>query len=114
MFTNLKNYLCIFSTLSSSLNSLSGVIYNDFVRKFSKKSFTEKTSVTIIKVIVVIEGIWCTSMVFVIQYLGEILPLATAITGLMDGPSLGLYTLGICFPQVDSTVIEVRTYLISN
>ena len=68
---------------------------------------------TIMKVIVVIEGIWCTSMIFVIQYLGEILPLAIAITGLIDGPSLGLYTLGICFPQVDSTVTEFCTYLLS-
>ena len=66
---------------------------------------------TIMKVIVVIEGIWCTSMIFVIQYLGEILPLAIAITGLIDGPSLGLYTLGICFPQVDSTVTEANTHI---
>ncbi|XP_063913240.1 sodium-coupled monocarboxylate transporter 1-like [Zophobas morio] len=43
---------------------------------------------------------------YVEQYLGEILPLAVAITGLIDGPSLGLYILGICFPQVDSTVTE--------
>ncbi|CAH1367547.1 unnamed protein product, partial [Tenebrio molitor] len=90
------------STISSTLNSLSGVIYKDFISQFSKRQFTEKSAVFILKLIVVIEGVLCTSLVLLIEHLGQIIPLCISLSGIVNGPLLGLFTLGVLFPKVNA------------
>ncbi|CAH1367560.1 unnamed protein product [Tenebrio molitor] len=90
------------STISSSLNSLSGVIYGDFVSKLSRRQFTEESALFILKLIVVVEGVVITSLVLLIEHLGEIIPLSNRLTGMVYGPILGLFTLGVLFPKVNA------------
>ncbi|CAH1367543.1 unnamed protein product [Tenebrio molitor] len=90
------------STISSTLNSLSGVIYKDFISQFSRRQFTEKSAVFILKLIVVIEGVLCTSLVLLIEHLGQIVPLCISLSGIVNGPLLGLFTLGILFPKINA------------
>jgi sodium-coupled monocarboxylate transporter 8/12 len=94
----------LFSTISSTLNSLSGVIYKDFISQFSRRQFTEKSAVFILKLIVVIEGVLCTSLVLLIEHLGQIVPLSISLSGIVCGPVLGLFTLGILFPKINAKV----------
>jgi sodium-coupled monocarboxylate transporter 8/12 len=55
--------------------------------------------------IVVIEGILCTSLVLLVEQLGEIIPLATRLSGMAYGPLVGLFTLGVLFPKINAKVL---------
>lgn len=91
------------STLSASLNCLAGTMYEDFISKIIGH-VEEKTTTYILKLLVVITGVVCTALVFVIEHLGGILPLAISLGGVTAGPLLGMFTLGILFPRVTSKV----------
>jgi hypothetical protein len=54
---------------------------------------------------VVIEGVVITSLVLLIEHLGEIIPLSNRLTGMVYGPILGLFTLGVLFPKVNAKVL---------
>jgi Na+/proline symporter len=95
----------LFSTISSCLNSLSGVIYKDFVSKLSRRQFTEQSAVFILKLIVVVEGVIITSLVLLIEHLGELIPLSNRLSGMVYGPLLGLFTLGVLFPKINAKVL---------
>lgn len=72
--------------------------------KFVPSGTSEKSASNTLKLIVVITGIVCTALVFVIEHLGGILALTFALGSLTAGPMLGLFTLGMLFPRVNSKV----------
>ncbi|KAJ3644034.1 hypothetical protein Zmor_022690 [Zophobas morio] len=90
------------SSMSSNLNALSGVIYKDVAYLFLKKKLSDKSSSGTLKVIVLVVGTLCTCLVFTIGLLGEIFSISLLLLGLAEGPLLGLFTLGILFPQANS------------
>ncbi|XP_044269102.1 sodium-coupled monocarboxylate transporter 2-like [Tribolium madens] len=90
------------STLSATLNCLAGTIYEDFISKFMHKRITQKTASNILKIIVVITGVACTALVFVIEHMGGLLKLAIGLGGVTNGPLLGLFTLGMIFPRANA------------
>lgn len=98
-------FLEINSSLSTNLNSLAGTLYEDFVIQWMPKNSTEKTHSNMLKLLVVILGVICTSMVYVVQHLGGILPLAIALTAIPAGPLLGLFVLGVLIPRANSKVL---------
>ncbi|CAH1376540.1 unnamed protein product, partial [Tenebrio molitor] len=90
------------STMSSILNSLSGVIYKHCIKRFFKNNPSEKTVSNVLKLIVVISGALCTCLVFLIEHLGEIVSLTTSFIGITNGPLLGMFTLGVLFPRANA------------
>ncbi|XP_017772838.1 PREDICTED: sodium-coupled monocarboxylate transporter 2-like [Nicrophorus vespilloides] len=90
------------STLSALLNCLSGSIYEDFVSPFMPKDITQLRISNILKLIVVIVGVVCTLMVFVVERMGSILPLQFSLVGITSGPLLGLFSLGMLFPLANT------------
>lgn len=52
-----------------------------------------------------VAGIVCTLMVYVIEHLGGILQISMSFNGICTGPLLGIFTLGVLFPQASSKVI---------
>lgn len=91
------------STLSACLNCVAGTLYEDFVSKFVG-DVQEKTAAYILKILVVVTGLLCMSLVYLIEHLGGILPLAIGLGGITTGPLLGLFTLGLLFPRASSRV----------
>lgn len=67
-------------------------------------STTEQTASNILKLIVLVVGILCAALIYVVEHLGGILPLSIALVGVCAGPSLGLFTLGILVPRCNSKV----------
>lgn len=65
---------------------------------------TEQTASNLLKVIVLIVGIICAILVYVVEHMGGILPLSIALVGICAGPSLGLFSLGILVPRCKSKV----------
>lgn len=71
------------------------------------ESTTEQTASNILKLIVLIVGVICAALVYVVEQLGGILPLSIAFVGICAGPSLGLFSLGILVPRCNSKVSGV-------
>lgn len=104
---NTKSYtiqLC--STLSANLNSFAAIFYKDCIAKFVSPNITEKAASNILKLIVVVTGIICICLVFIVERLGGILPLSIALGGVALGPSMGMFSLGMLVPRSNSKVIS--------
>lgn len=93
-----------FSTLSTSLNSLAGTIYTDIYKEFRPQEVSEKFASNMMKVLVIINGTIAVFLVFVVEKFGSILEMAVKFCGITFGPLLGLFTLGMMFPQANKKV----------
>ncbi|XP_017769962.1 PREDICTED: sodium-coupled monocarboxylate transporter 2-like [Nicrophorus vespilloides] len=90
------------STLSAAMNALSCTIYNDFVAVYMPPEYPQKKVGNILKLIVVLVGIICTVLVFIIEQLGSILPLVVSLPSISAGPLIGLFLVGMLVPSVNS------------
>lgn len=91
------------STMSTSMNTLSGTIYDDFVKPQFK--FKESTASSVIKGMVVFIGILCLMLVFVVEKLGSVFSLAISVSGVTSGTLLGIFFLGMFSPKINAKVI---------
>nr|XP_015839648.1 PREDICTED: sodium-coupled monocarboxylate transporter 2-like isoform X1 [Tribolium castaneum] len=101
-FTLVGLFCATMSTISSSLNAISGVVYKDFLSRYLKSNITEKTSGKILRVIVVITGIVSMLLILVLQNLGDVLPVAVSGASIGSGPILGVFFLGFLFPKANA------------
>ncbi|XP_014260294.1 sodium-coupled monocarboxylate transporter 2-like isoform X2 [Cimex lectularius] len=90
------------STMSTGLNSLTGVILQDIIRPAVKKPISEGKASFIMKIIVVSLGAFCVAMVFVVEHLGTLIQAGKSLASITAGPLLGLFTLGMLFPWANS------------
>lgn len=82
------------SSMSSSLNTIAGTIYEDFVRHHFPDA-TEKRASDVMKIFVVILGLTMMSLVFVVEKMGQVFRLNFVIAGLFCGTQLGLFSIGM-------------------
>jgi Na+/proline symporter len=66
-------YPSVYSTMSSTLNSLGATLFEDFVRPCLNIKVSDKTSNNVIKLLVVITGAVCVLMVFFVDKVGGII-----------------------------------------
>ncbi|XP_046397672.1 uncharacterized protein LOC124164392 [Ischnura elegans] len=90
------------STMSTGLNAMSGVIFEDFILPLMKEKPTEERSSTIMKIICVVLGVICVAMVFVVENLGAVIQLSASFSGITSGPLLALFALGMFFPWTNT------------
>ncbi|GJQ68439.1 hypothetical protein Trydic_g17025 [Trypoxylus dichotomus] len=90
------------SSLSASLNCMSGAIYHDFIAYFVPKDISQEIVSRYLKIIVVILGIICTILVYLVERLGSLLALTLSISAFSGGPLFGLFTAGMLIPMVHS------------
>lgn len=84
---------------------MAGTIYEDFVKQHMPETTTDKRASDIMKLIVVVLGVLFIILVFAVEYLGALLQLTVILGGIVVGPLLGLFTLGMLVPHVNSKVI---------
>ncbi|XP_041363424.1 sodium-coupled monocarboxylate transporter 2-like [Gigantopelta aegis] len=93
---------CLFSgalsTISSGLNSISAVVLQDVVRKIFFPNMTERTATITSKCLGIAFGLACIGLTYIASLLGGILQAALALYGMIGGPILGIFTLGMLFP----------------
>lgn len=93
---------CLFSgalsTLSSGLNSIAAVILEDCVKLFCFKEMSEMRATFASKILAVVFGFICIGLTYVASLLGSVLQAALALFGVIGGPLLGVFTLGMLFP----------------
>lgn len=86
------------STVSSGVNSLSAVTLEDIVKVYISPNISELWATRCTKVFALVYGILAILLVLVAERLGDVLPAALSIFGMVGGPLLGLFTLGMFFP----------------
>ncbi|XP_064199282.1 sodium-coupled monocarboxylate transporter 1-like [Anguilla rostrata] len=89
------------STVSSSINGLAAVTVEDLVKPYF--SMSEKKLSWISKGLSLVYGALCIGMAGVASMMGGLIQAAVSIFGVIGGPLLGLFTLGILFPSTNST-----------
>lgn len=86
------------SSVSATLNSLSAVTVEDYFKplylKIKKKPWNT-TSAFLSKLIALVYGLICIGGAFVAQFLGGILQASLLLFGVVGGPLLALFTLGM-------------------
>ncbi|XP_043279035.1 sodium-coupled monocarboxylate transporter 1-like [Venturia canescens] len=89
------------STMSASLNTVSGSIYEDFIEPWVAESEAkEAKAAKIMKVTVVVAGLIAGAMVYVVEHMGTVFRMAHSMRSVVDGPLLGLFILGMMVPWV--------------
>ncbi|XP_072174293.1 sodium-coupled monocarboxylate transporter 1-like [Diadema setosum] len=89
------------SSVSSGLNSVAAVTVKDIV-KVIVKDMTDKRETVISKIIATSYGVLCVALALAASQMGPVLQLAITLMGLIGGPLLGVFTLGIFFPWANS------------
>lgn len=82
------------SSMSSSLNTISGSIYEDFIRNHFPNT-SEKRASDIMKTLVVVIGAIILALVFVVERMGQVFRVCFALNGLTAGALFGIFTAGM-------------------
>ncbi|XP_011311839.1 sodium-coupled monocarboxylate transporter 1 [Fopius arisanus] len=91
------------SSLSTGLNSMAAVILEDFVKPWRKNPFSVRAADILMKLTVVVLGIICVGLVFVVEKAGtHVLQLTITMSAIHSGPSLGIFSIGILLPWVNA------------
>lgn len=90
--------------MSGFLNSFAGTVYAIFLKERLAKRGFENEGLTL-KILVVVVGVLSTTLVFLVEKLGQILTLIIGLVGIAYGPLLGIFSLGLFFPTANSKVI---------
>ena len=92
------------STVSSGLNSLAAVCLKDFIASGFNIALSDEKQTILTKVLAVVFGVVGYLAVFMVKYLPGVLEAAFLIFGIVGGPVLGAFTLGMFFPFATSVV----------
>uniref|UniRef100_A0A671WA44 Solute carrier family 5 member 6 n=1 Tax=Sparus aurata TaxID=8175 RepID=A0A671WA44_SPAAU len=108
---------CLFSaalsTISSAFNSLATVTMEDLIKPHFP-AMTEARATLLSKALAMSYGLLCLAMAYLTHLMGDsVLQVALKIFGMVGGPILGLFCLGIFFPWANSTVILMSFFLSS-
>ncbi|CAB3374350.1 Hypothetical predicted protein [Cloeon dipterum] len=91
------------SSMSTMLNSMSGVILQDFIRPlWGQRPLSELAASTIMKTIVVLIGSLCVAMTLIVDRLGAIIQVSRTLSGITAGASLGIFVLGMTVPWLNA------------
>ncbi|XP_059477403.1 sodium-coupled monocarboxylate transporter 1-like [Neocloeon triangulifer] len=90
------------SSMSTGLNSITGVLYEDFVKPSVKKPWSEAKASFLMKVVVAVVGSICVALVFLVERMGAIIQVAKSLSGITAGALLGTFSLGMFFPWANS------------
>uniref|UniRef100_A0A3Q3B486 Solute carrier family 5 member 6a n=1 Tax=Kryptolebias marmoratus TaxID=37003 RepID=A0A3Q3B486_KRYMA len=96
---------CLFSgalsTISSSFNSLATVTMEDLIKPHFP-NMAEGRATLLSKGLALAYGLVCLAMAYIASIMGSVLQAAFSIFGMVGGPLLGLFCLGMFFPWANS------------
>ncbi|XP_017780381.1 PREDICTED: sodium-coupled monocarboxylate transporter 1 isoform X2 [Nicrophorus vespilloides] len=86
------------SSLSVILNSTSMVFLEDFIKSCLRLHLSERVESIIVKIMVLSLGIVAVGFLFIVEHLGGVLAMATALSAIAAGTTFGVFTLGMLVP----------------
>ncbi|XP_055872563.1 sodium-coupled monocarboxylate transporter 1-like [Biomphalaria glabrata] len=98
---------CLFSgalsSVSSSLNALGAITWEDILKPRFEKTLTESQKTFVTKIIVLIFGVVSIGISFLATQLeGSVVQISLSLTGATSGPLTGMFFLGALFPWTNS------------
>lgn len=103
------------STVSAAMNSLAAVTLEDYVKpvyeKVKRRKFPDERSLCA-KLVSVFYGLICIMLAFIADRWGGVLQASLTILGVVGGPTVGLFSLGMCFPHANE-IGGVSGYIVS-
>uniref|UniRef100_A0A1B6L137 Sodium-coupled monocarboxylate transporter 1 n=1 Tax=Graphocephala atropunctata TaxID=36148 RepID=A0A1B6L137_9HEMI len=91
------------SSMSTGLNSMAAVALEDFYKSYVNPRPSERHSNLLVRSVVVVVGVVCVLMVYIVEKLGSVLQLAISLSSIPNGPSIGIFTMGMFIPWINST-----------
>ncbi|XP_034247647.1 sodium-coupled monocarboxylate transporter 1-like [Thrips palmi] len=91
------------SSLSTGLNSMAAVVVEDFWRPLSRTPPSEASVNMVMRLVVVVFGVVCVGLVFVVERLGVVLQLSGSLNSISAGPVLAVFVGGAFMPWVNAT-----------
>merc|ERR1712223_249921 len=90
-----------------AINSLAAVTLEDYIRPFTTfvccqklKVLIEQRTTLILKILALFYGFLCVALTFIVDAMGSgMLQASLSIFGIVGGPLLGLFTLGMVFKR---------------
>lgn len=99
---------CVFSaslsTVSAYLNCVSGLIYKDYVCRIKTFRHTERRANVIMKLIIVVLGVYCIAMGFLVEQSNSLFEVQVTVTSLSTGAVVGIFTLALFYPWASQAV----------
>lgn len=89
------------STMSTCLNSMTGVLFEDFIRPRFKTPISEARASFYMKVIVVIIGSITIVLASLVDKLGGIIQTSASLSGITAGTLLGIFLCGTLLPWIN-------------
>ncbi|XP_066602044.1 putative sodium-dependent multivitamin transporter [Prorops nasuta] len=87
------------STISAALNALAAVTLEDYFKplykRFTNREFDSENATILGKALAFVFGLLCIALAFVAQLLGGVLQASLTIFGVVGGPLLAIFTLGM-------------------
>ena len=90
------------STVSGGLNSLAAVTLEDFVKLFYKSDLDDIKATRLSKMLAIFYGIFSYGLVFMVKNIPGLVQAWLGIFGVLGGPVLGLFSLGMFIPFANS------------
>jgi len=87
------------STVSSSVNSLAAVTLEDYIKPCIKTQWSENKMAFVSQMLVLFYGTCCLAVAFLAENLGGVLQASLTVFGVVGGPLLGLFSLGMFFTK---------------
>ncbi|CAB3259725.1 unnamed protein product [Arctia plantaginis] len=87
--------------IASLINSIAGVLFEEFIRPWMPQSARESDCCKIMKLLCVLVGIYCGLVLWFAKELDRLQHVASGVTGVTAGTLLGLFTLGIVFSRAN-------------
>ncbi|KAI4465238.1 sodium-coupled monocarboxylate transporter [Holotrichia oblita] len=91
---------------------MAAVVLEDCCKSFLKKELSEKQTHILMKLSVIVMGLICVGLVFVVEKLGTVLQLTMSIGPIANGPSLALFTMGILLPWINAKLVKQKDQLL--
>ncbi|CAG5100265.1 Similar to Slc5a12: Sodium-coupled monocarboxylate transporter 2 (Mus musculus) [Cotesia congregata] len=100
------------STMSTNLNVISGIVYEDFIEPWIPDNAAKDANGTkIMKLLVVIAGFISIGLVFVVDGLGTVFQISISLRSVIDGPMVGIFFLGLMVPWVKTRGALIGTFV---
>ncbi|XP_059479758.1 sodium-coupled monocarboxylate transporter 2-like isoform X2 [Neocloeon triangulifer] len=93
------------SSLSTTLNSVSGVFLNDVINPMLKEPLSEKHASWVLKGLVLVFGLLAMGLVFILPYLGTIFQVTRILGGVTVGARLGIFLFGVLIPWFNEKAV---------
>ena len=92
------------STISSGVNALAAVVLTNLI---PTKTLSDTSRTKAGKILATLFGLLSLCFAFICKYLPAILPLALSLHGLLNGPLLAIFTLGMLSPKTNNVGANV-------